>query len=211
MAMASSIWRWRTLMSDTVSILLGTGTGSFGAKTDFATGSGPVSVAVGDFNGDGKLDLAVANASWQHRLDSAGHGHGQLWGEDRLRHWHSFHAQSRWAISMAMASSIWRWRTLMSDTVSILLGTGTGSFGAKTDFGTGSVPVSVAVGDFNGDGKLDLAVANMVATPSRFCWARARAALGRRPTSARAASPDSVAVGDFNGDGKLDLAVANVR
>ena len=68
--------------------------------------------------------------------------------------------QSRWAISMAMASSIWRWRTIDSDTVSILLGTGTGSFGAKTDFGTGSGPVSVAVGDFNGDGKLDLAVAN---------------------------------------------------
>ena len=61
-----------------------------------------------------------------------------------------------------MASSIWRWRTLVSDTVSILLGTGTGSFGAKTDFGTGASPLSVAVGDFNGDGKLDLAVANPV-------------------------------------------------
>jgi hypothetical protein len=46
---------------DTVSILLGTGTGSFGAKTDFGTGSGPRSVAVGDFNGDGELDLAAAN------------------------------------------------------------------------------------------------------------------------------------------------------
>ena len=65
---------------------------------------------MGDFNGDGKLDLAVANYN--------------------------------------------------SATVSILLGTGTGSFGAKTDFGTGSIPSSVAVGDFNGDGKLDLAVAN---------------------------------------------------
>jgi len=43
------------------SFLLGTGTGSFGAKTDFDTGSSPISVAVGDFNGDGKLDLAVAN------------------------------------------------------------------------------------------------------------------------------------------------------
>ena len=90
---------------------------SFGAKTAFGTGTAPISVAVGDFNGDGKLDLAVASF-------------GDALGFDPR-------------------------------TVSILLGTGTGSFGAKTDFGTGTTPVSVAVGDFNGDGKLDLAVANL--------------------------------------------------
>jgi len=67
-------------------------------------------VAVGDFNGDGKSDLAVANA--------------------------------------------------YSNNVSVLLGTGTGSFGPATDSTVGSGPRSVAVGDFNGDGKSDLAVAN---------------------------------------------------
>jgi VCBS repeat protein len=103
---------------DTVSILLGTGTGSFGAKTDFGTGgvsSGASSVAVGDFNGDGKLDLATATVNAAFLLS-------------------------------------------YSHTVSILLGTGTGSFGAKTDFGTGSDPASIAAGDFNRDGTLDLAV-----------------------------------------------------
>ncbi len=48
-------------MSNTVSVLLGTGAGGFGAKTDFATGAVPASVAIGDLNGDGKPDLAVAN------------------------------------------------------------------------------------------------------------------------------------------------------
>jgi hypothetical protein len=49
--------------SNDVSILLGDGTGAFGAATNFAVGSDPVSVAVGDLNGDAKPDLAVANVS----------------------------------------------------------------------------------------------------------------------------------------------------
>ena len=44
-----------------MSVLLGNGAGGFGAKTDFATGSGPYSVAIGDLNADGKPDLATAN------------------------------------------------------------------------------------------------------------------------------------------------------
>jgi hypothetical protein len=93
-----------------VSVLLGTGTGSFGAATNFTVGTAPRSVTVGDFNGDGKSDLAVANAN--------------------------------------------------SSNVSVLLGTGTGSFGAATNFTVGNGPISVRVGDFNGDGKSDLATTN---------------------------------------------------
>ena len=44
--------------------------------------------------------------------------------------------------------------------MSVLLGNGNGTFQAKHDFGTGSQPASVAVGDFNGDGKSDLVVAD---------------------------------------------------
>ncbi len=85
----------------------------FTDHTDFATGSGPSSVAVGDFNGDGKPDLATANGG----------------------------------------------------TVSVLLnetapGSATAAFAPQQTFATRSFPDSVAVGDFNGDGKPDLAVAN---------------------------------------------------
>ena len=47
----------------TVSVLIGSGDGTFGAHTDFPTGVRPTSVAMGDLNGDGKPDLAVANSS----------------------------------------------------------------------------------------------------------------------------------------------------
>ena len=62
MAMASKTSPLPTT-TDNVSILLGDGAGNFSAATNFAAGDYPYSVAVGDFNGDGKQDLAVANFS----------------------------------------------------------------------------------------------------------------------------------------------------
>src|SRR5713226_8016890 len=88
---------------------------SFIARRDFDAGSVPQSVSVGDFNGDGVQDLAVANAG-------------------------SFPSDP--------------------GNVSVLWGNGDGSFQAARNFAAGTQPVSVAVGDFNGDGVQDLAVAN---------------------------------------------------
>ena len=67
------------------------------------------------------------------------------------------------------------------------------------------------MGDFNGDGDPDLAVANQaVPTTSRCCSAvPAAVSSARRPTSPSVSAPTSVAVGDFNGDNDPDLAVAN--
>ena len=68
---------------------------------------------------------------------------------------------------------------------------------------------SVAIGDLNGDGKLDLVTGNQSSNASRCCSATATAPSAPRPTSRPGARPFSVAIGDLNGDGKLDLAVAN--
>jgi len=54
-------WQWRTATPARF-VLLGSGDGTFGAKSDYGAGSFPYSLAIGDLNGDGKPDLAVANA-----------------------------------------------------------------------------------------------------------------------------------------------------
>src|SRR5512139_340998 len=128
------------------------------AAPKFHVGIGPLSVAAGDLNGDGTLDLAVANGG--------------------------------------------------SNTVSVLLGTGTGSFAATTNFAVGTNPQSVAVGDFNGDRKLDLAVANASSDTVSILLGTGIGSFGAATDfKSGGTSPASVAVGDFNGDGTLDLAV----
>src|SRR3982750_3886097 len=85
----------------------------------------------------------------------------------------------------------------------------TASFGAKTAFGAGVQPFSVAAGDFNGDGKLDLATANNNANTVSILLGNGDGTFGANTDFNVGNRPRSVAVGDFNLDGKLDLAVAN--
>src|ERR1022692_2476663 len=77
-------------------------------------------------------------------------------------------------------------------------------FDAPMIFGTGYA-YSVAVGDFNGDGKLDLAVANGVGVS--VLLGNGDGAFQPAVTYAAGTYTESIAVGDFNGDGKLDLVV----
>ena len=83
------------------------------------------------------------------------------------------------------------------------------SFAAPANFGVGTDPFSVAVGDFNGDGRQDLAVANGGSDNVSILLGDGAGSFSA-PTNFGAGNlPSSVAVGDFNGDGKQDLAVAN--
>ena len=70
-------------------------------------------------------------------------------------------------------------------------------------------PFSVAVGDFNGDGKQDLAVANDGSDNVSILLGDGAGNFSAPTNFAVGDGPVSVAVGDFNGDGKQDLAVAN--
>src|SRR5207249_4521067 len=84
-----------------------------------------------------------------------------------------------------------------------------GTFGPEATFAAGPSPESVVVGDFSGDGKLDLATANRVSPGSvSVLLGNGDGTFGPPTASATAEAPAALVVGDFNGDGNLDVAAA---
>ena len=75
--------------------------------------------------------------------------------------------------------------------------------------GTGSAPASVAMGDFNGDGILDMAVANSGDNTVSIMLGKADGSYTTAAVYPTGTTPSGVTAADFNGDGKLDLVVAN--
>ena len=92
------------------------------------------------------------------------------------------------------------------------MGKGNGTFATKTertDLTAGLCPYKLAVGDLNGDGKLDLAVANYCSGTVSVLLGTGNGGFGAKTDFATGGNPISVAIGDLNGDGVPDLAVTN--
>jgi uncharacterized protein (DUF2141 family) len=139
----------------TVSVLLGSGGGTFSAATTNPTGSLlAFSVAIGDLNGDGKLDLAVANYGDPMSGNPGGTISIFLGDGDG-----TFSAATPYSTLTGLAGAQTDLGSGAGTTVSVLLGQVGGGFSNRT-LTTGTNPSSVAIGDLNGDGRLDLAVAN---------------------------------------------------
>jgi hypothetical protein len=95
--------------------------------------------------------------------------------------------------------------------VSILLGRGDGTFQPAQDFAVGSVPESITVGDFNGDGQQDVATANVLSFTVSILLGHGDGTFQPTQDFAVGGAAFSVAVGDFNGDGRPDLATGNAE
>jgi hypothetical protein len=93
--------------------------------------------------------------------------------------------------------------------VSVLLGDGTGAFRLQGTFDVGLSPSAITTDDFNGDGRVDLAVADAGDGNESILLGNGDGTFQAQQTYALSAAPSAIAGGDFNGDGRPDLAVAN--
>src|ERR1035438_4838981 len=195
--------------SNAVSVLLGNGDGSFQSPVVTTVGiSNPFPIAVGDFNGDGRLDFAEVafntqsvsillgngDVSFQKPIGSTVYGVSNLVIGD-------FNGDGKPDLAAATAFSLLDGYPYGFGFVSILLGNGKGGFRETVTRNVGGTPASMAVGDFNGDGRPDVA-AVISASNDVSILLNPFGQAAQYPTGTSGTSPSSVAVGDFNGDGK---------
>ena len=201
-------------------------TADIDAKVDFATDFAPVSVAIGDLDGDGKPDLVVANRNSNNVAVYRNTSTSGLIAAGSFAKRVSFTTGNQ-PISVAIGDLDGDGKPDLavanntSNTVSIFRNTSTlgsitsTSFAAKVDFTTGYFPSSVAIGDLDGNGKPDLAVANNnSSTVSVFRNTSTSGSIVAGSFAAKVdfttgTQPNSVAIGDLDGDGKPYPAAAN--
>ena len=199
----------------------GVGNGTFPTVTNYAIASPAQAIVAADFTDDGILDLMVSCTNGVYRLigqGASGTGNGTfgaaaaLAGVSSGRGIVSGDFDGDGILDIAVAEN-------GANVVSVLIGGGVngggnGSFVSKVSYAVGTAPVGLAAGHFNGDGVLDLAVAESGSSSVGVLLGITRSEqLGDGTFApvvhyATIAGPQAVVVSDFNGDGPADLAVA---
>jgi peptidoglycan/xylan/chitin deacetylase (PgdA/CDA1 family) len=203
-----------------VTVQLGNGDGTFQSEQTYLTGYQPTALALADFNGDGKLDVATAGANGKVSVllgdGSGGFGPetdylGNVLGGSLSIATGDFNGDGKLDIVDGSLGSA----------IGVILGNGDGTFQAPMSYSVGAgVVLAVATGDFNNDGKLDVAAsveennANTYAVRMMLGNGDGTFIMGGNYVLADgvtqfADNSDSIATGDFNNDGNLDIVTAN--
>ncbi len=200
-------------------IIFGNGTGAFSSapETIFSSVQPYDSYdAVGDFNGDGVPDIAIANQSSDCISVLLGNGNGTFApavnyptgpGPSDLATG-DFNGDGKLDLAIFKQTS----GTLGlagTGSVGIMLGDGNGGFSAPINNAIPFVPGAIAVGDFNGDGNLDLAITNPLNNDVAILLGNGNGTFGPAVNYPAGSFISSIAVGDFSGNGKLDIAVTD--
>jgi len=166
-------------------------------------------VAIGDFNGDGKLDLATASGAYDFGAVSVFLGNGDGTFQTAVQYAAPYNA-----INLAVGDFNGDGKpdlvvvsaTYSYTTVSVLLGNGDGTFGAAVSYTGPEVAEGIAVADFNGDGIADLVVTGI---DTIVLLGSGSGAFYESADVHTDLSNQGVVVGDFNQDGIADIAAPN--
>jgi hypothetical protein len=201
--------------SGVVSVLLAKAGGDFAGHVDYALPGTPLSVALGDLDGDGSLDVVVLASAGADGKPSRnlllGNGDGSFtWADIQLGE------ESRDSVAVADLNTDGRLDIVTVSSggfVSVWLGAGAGSFAAAAEYGAGKRPTSVAVADVDGDGKLDVVVALPAEQSVGVLAGKGDGTLAemiRYPMSPSGGTP-ALALGDLNNDGMVDFVALSER
>jgi len=194
------------------------GTVAFAYVSDYVVGNEPYSIAVGDLNGDGKPDLAVANVNSSSvsvfRNTSTS---GTIMFAQRIDY---ASGKGPWSVALGDLDADGKADMVVANnfsggTVSILKNTaisGTIAFAQPQELFGINNPTGVALGDFDGDGKLDLSItssATGVVSIFKNVSQSGTIAFSAKVSYETGTDPSSLSIADFNGDGKPDLVAAN--
>jgi hypothetical protein len=194
------------------SIYLGNGDGTFRLKGNYSSVIGPVWVVAGDFNRDGKQDLAFATDLNNSVTILWGNGDGTFSQGPVLKA-----AASPLFLAVGDVNNDGNLDIVGIETgpgcdcILTFLGNGNGTFDPVIEtLVADAVPYKLAIGDFNRDGNLDVAVSEVFGTVDQVAiWTgNGQGSFSEAGSYALGSSPTSVLAADFNGDGNLDLAVS---
>jgi hypothetical protein len=192
-----------------VSMLLGKGDGTFQPAVSYGTGNNPWSLAVGDFNHDGKLDVVFTNGDVNRVSVLLGNGDGTL------------PSCANYPMDQAVAMAVADFNgdgmpdlalvNQSSNTISIFYGKSNGAFTTGPVYNVGVFPSAIAAADLNGDGKPDLVVTNAGDNSITVLINNGSGIFGVLRTYSTGKNPGGIAIADFNGDQKPDLAITNTN
>jgi hypothetical protein len=189
-----------------IGVAFGNDDGTIAAPRVYTAGTLIDGVALGEFSGDGNLDLALAKQPPNNTLSILlGAADGTLTQGAKFSNITAinvvaadFNGDSKLDLSVADPVSIY-----------IYLGKGDGTFRLPKNFSTGATPRSQAVGDFNHDGHLDVATANESDNNISVLLGNGDGTFRPAVNYSAGKRPEAIVAADFNRDGNLDLAVAN--
>lgn len=194
--------------SNTASICLGNGDGTFVPQPHLTAPSGAYGVTIADVNSDGMLDVVVAGPNTGNVRFYPGTGDGgfgtyvdlSAGDHPEVPLMTDFNGDGLLDLLVANA---------YAGTVTVFPGGPNSTFGMPSISGVGSIPAAVDVGDFNADGKQDFVVGNFFSQNATVYLGLGDANFNNRLDVPTGDFPQGVVVGDFNNDGKLDFATAN--